>query len=93
MQAGTVDRAKGLLEQMIAYMMQCSCRLLQCRLDDHDGTVRGKEGQNLRHHLSTLRGGVNRFRKQFIETVRHDNEGIWPMTHNLLTKIAFERMF
>jgi hypothetical protein len=93
MQAGTVDRAKTLLEHMIACMMQRSCCLLQCWLDDHDGTVRGKERQKLRHNRSTLRGGIDRRRKQFIETIRQNNEVIWPMTHNLFTKVAFEWMF
>src|SRR6267143_2976943 len=93
MQAGTIDRTKALLEQVITHMMQRSSRLPQRRLDNHDGAVRCEKRQELRDNYSTLCRGIDRCRKQFIEAVRHDNEVIRPASHNLLTKIAFERMF
>ena len=74
-------------------MMQRSSRLPQGRLDDHDGAVRCEKRQELRDNHSTLCRGIDRSRKQFIEAVRHDNEVIRPAPHNLLTEIAFERMF
>src|SRR5467141_1787647 len=93
MQAGTIDRTKALLEQVVTHMMQCSSRLPQSRLDNHDGAVRCEKRQELRDNHSTLCRGIDQCRKQFIETVRHDNEVIRPASHNLFTKIAFERMF
>ena len=92
MQAGTIDRTEALLEQVIAHLMQCPGRLPQGRLDDHDGAVRCEKRQELCDNRSTLCRGIDRCRKQFIETVRHDNQVIWPAPHNLLAKIAFERM-
>ena len=93
METGTIHRTKALLEQVITHAMQRSGRLPQGRLDDHDGTVRCEKWQKLRDNRSTLDRGIDRCRKQFIETVRHDNEVIWPAPHNLLAEIAFERMF
>jgi hypothetical protein len=74
-------------------MMQRSSGPLQCRLDNHDGAVRCEERQKLRDNYSTLCRRIDRCRKQFIEAVRHDNEVIRSATHNLGTKVAFERMF
>jgi hypothetical protein len=74
-------------------MMQRPSRLPQCRLDDHDGPVRCEERQELCDNRSTLGRGIDHCRKQFIEAIRHDHEVIRPAPHNLLTKIAFERMF
>src|SRR6267143_3761724 len=93
MQTGTIDRTKALLEQVITHMMQRSSRLPQGRLDDHDGAVRCEKRQKLRDNRSTRFRRVGRCRKQFIETIRHDNEVIRPTPHNLLAEIAFERMF
>src|SRR5580765_4463934 len=92
MQAGTINRTKALLEQLIADLMQCPSRLPHGRLDDHDGAARCEIRQELCNNRSTLCRGIDRCRKQFIETVRHDNEVIWPAPHNLLAKIAFEWM-
>src|ERR1044071_6962695 len=93
MQAGAIDRTKVLLEQVIAYLMQRAGRLPQSRLDDHDGAVRCEKRQELSDNRSAPYQRIDRWRKQFIEAVRHNNQIIRPAPHNLLTKITLERMF
>src|SRR5580765_5483114 len=92
MQTGTIDRTEALLEQVIAHLVQRSGRLPHGRLYDHDGAVWCKKRQELRDNRSALCRGIDRCRKQFIETIRHDNQVIGPTPHNLFAKIAFERM-